>query len=246
METCPKCGKPNGFRTVHMFGRDVEIKQWCECVQNDWLKEASELEKVKEETRIRQLQSGVGAEYREYTFETATNNTYTRIAKRYCEKWQDMHSDNIGLILCGSPGTGKTFIAGCIANRLLHEHVPVLMDNFPKIISRLQTFGDSVNDFCREMDCYELVIIDDLGVERNTEFAKEMIYTIIDHRYTSGKPMIITTNISKQELLNPTSMELMRIYDRILQNSIPIEVKGENRRKKAAEDKLIKARNALL
>ena len=61
----------------------------------------------------------------------------TAKAKRYVEHWKDAARKNIGLLLFGDVGTGKSFLAGCIANALLEQDVPVLMTNFPTILNRM-------------------------------------------------------------------------------------------------------------
>jgi DNA replication protein DnaC len=79
-------------------------------------------------------------------------------------------------------------------------------------------------------------VIDDLGIERETEYAKEQVYNVIDSRYRANLPMIITTNLSIDKIKNPTDIENGRIYDRIIERCFPIEVKGQNRRHKAVRE----------
>ena len=87
-------------------------------------------------------------------------------------------------MLFGDVGTGKSFAAGCIANALLDRDVPVLMTNFPTILARLcGTFGEDRAAFLDSLGDYDLLIIDDLGAERNTEYALEQMFSIIDSRY---------------------------------------------------------------
>ena len=64
------------------------------------------------------------------------------------EHWEDAARKNIGLLLFGDVGTGKSFLAGCIANALLEQDVPVLMTNFPTILNRMTgLFGSERADF---------------------------------------------------------------------------------------------------
>ena len=112
------------------------------------------------------------------------------------ERWSEAFRDNTGLLLFGDVGTGKSFFAGCIANALLERDVPVLMTNFPSILNRLTgVFSEDRTDFIASLELYDLLIIDDLGVERSTEYAMEQMFYVIDSRYRSRKPMIITTNL---------------------------------------------------
>lgn len=82
---------------------------------------------------------------------------------------------------------------------------------------------------------YDLLIIDDLGVERNTEYAMEQMFHVIDCRYRSRKPMIITTNLKLEEIKNPPDLAHARIYDRILERCAPILFDGKNFREENAE-----------
>ena len=75
-----------------------------------------------------------------------------------------------------------------------------------------------------------LLIIDDLGVERDTPYVLETVYLVIDERYKSGKPFIITTNLSLEELRNPADLEHGRIYDRIMERCVPVAFSGKNYR----------------
>ena len=93
-----------------------------------------------------------------------------------------------GLLIWGDVGTGKSFFAGCIANALLEKGVPVLMTNFSRILNTLtgMHFEDR-NQFINNLNRYSLLIIDDLGMERNSDFALEQVFNVIDSRYRSKK-----------------------------------------------------------
>ena len=78
------------------------------------------------------------------------------------------------------------------------------------------------------LDDYSLLVIDDLGVERNTEYAMEQMFTVIDSRYRSKKPLIVTTNLKLEEIKNPPDLAHARIYDRILERCAPVLFSGKN------------------
>jgi DNA replication protein DnaC len=156
-------------------------------------------------------------------------------ARAYVENWKEAYKSNIGLLLFGDVGTGKSFFAGCIANALLDRDVPVLMTNFPTILNRLTgMFSEDRSEFIASFDEYDLLIIDDLGVERSTEYAMEQMFFVIDSRYRSRRPMIITTNLKLSELKNPPDLAHARIYDRILERCAPILFDGKNFREENA------------
>ena len=130
---------------------------------------------------------------------------------------------------------GKSFFAGCIANALLDRDVPVLMTNFPSILNRLTgVFAEDRAAFIASLDDYSLLVIDDLGVERNTEYAMEQMFTVIDSRYRSKKPLIVTTNLKLEEIKNPPDLAHARIYDRILERCAPVLFSGKNFREEGA------------
>lgn len=76
---------------------------------------------------------------------------------------------------------------------------------------------------------YELLIIDDLGAERSSEYALENVFSVIDRRYRSRRPLIVTTNLPLPRIKTETDIEKRRIYDRILEMCIPLKVDGESR-----------------
>ena len=95
-------------------------------------------------------------------------------------------------------------------------------------------FSEDRADFIASLELYDLLIIDDLGVERSTEYAMEQMFYVIDSRYRSRKPMIITTNLRLEEIKNPPDLAHARIYDRILERCAPILFAGKNFREENA------------
>ena len=171
----------------------------------------------------------------------------TAKAKRYVEHWEDAARKNIGLLLFGDVGTGKSFLAGCIANALLEQDVPVLMTNFPTILNRMTgLFGSGRADFLASLNAYDLLILDDLGAERGTEYALEQVFAVIDARYRSRKPLVVTTNLTLDALKHPDDLAHARIYDRILEICAPILFGGENLRVEKANETKTAARSLLL
>ena len=92
---------------------------------------------------------------------------------------------------------------------------------------------------------YQLLIIDDLGVERNSGYALEIIFSVIDRRIRSGRPLIITTNLPLKEIKSETMLDKRRIYDRILEMCTPMYVGGASKREAIASMKMEKAKTLL-
>lgn len=135
----------------------------------------------------------------------------------------------MGLLLWGPVGTGKSYIAGCIANALLEREITVKMTNFNTIIDDLFPMVDKA-EYIRALTGYELLILDDLGTERNSEYALGIVFSVIDRRYRSGRLLIVTTNLPLKQLKEESSLEKRRIYDRTLEMCVPEYVGGKNRR----------------
>ena len=193
----------------------------------------------------RRRKQGLRDEFiREFTFDRDNGrNPVMEKAQAYVDHWDEAYRNNVGLLLFGDVGTGKSFFAGCIANALIDRDVPVMMTNFPSILNWLTgTYGEERIEFISSLNDYELLIIDDLGVERGTGFALEQMFEVIDSRCRSRKPMIITTNLTLYEMRNPPDLAYARIYDRILERCAPILFDGENFRKQKAEENKSMAR----
>ncbi len=166
--------------------------------------------------------------------------------RRYVDRWEEMREDNIGLLFCGSVGTGKTFLADCIGTALLDKLVPVASTNFPRLLNLLQKTGDR-QQLLDRLSRYKLLILDDLGVERDSSYATEQVFNVIDARARSQLPIVITTNLTLDDLVSPSTMQFARIYDRVLE-LCPVKFKlvGESRRNGNAERRKAKARELLL
>ena len=159
-------------------------------------------------------------------------------AHRYVEQWQTVRTENLGLLLWGGVGTGKSFLAGCIANALMAQEVPVRMTNFAHILNELNNSFSGRNEVVDRLCRYPLLIIDDFGMERSTEYALEQIYNIVDSRYRSRKPLIVTTNLTLDEIRHPQDTAHARIYDRLLEMCVPISCIGVSLRRENAQEKL--------
>jgi len=157
-------------------------------------------------------------------------------AKKYAENFKDFRKDGTGLLFYGGVGTGKTYIAAAIANALVDEGISAMVTNFARIANKMQESFEGRQAYLDSLNRFELLVIDDLAAERKTEFMQEIVFNVIDARYRSGKPMIITTNLPIEELSKPQDDSEKRTFDRILERCFPIEVKGaSNRRRKIVE-----------
>ena len=152
---------------------------------------------------------------------------------------------NQGLLFYGDVGTGKTFAAACIANYLLAERTSVVMTSFVKLLNSMQSFKEDDEKLISRLNQAKLLIIDDLGAERGSDFTLEKVYNIIDSRYRARKPVILTTNLGLKEMKETTDIRYSRIYDRIFEVCYPMQFTGKSWRKAEAARRFDEMRDFL-
>lgn len=135
---CRNCHTPVQCR-VKLWGRDKIVPCLCRCQQEAMAEKKRQDELVERQRKIRQLKAtGIQEKHLlEWNFGVAEDNKDIQMAKRYVEQWKKVKAENLGLLLWGDVGTGKSFVAACIANALLDQGIPVLMTNFSKILNQM-------------------------------------------------------------------------------------------------------------
>lgn len=228
---CSTCGEPREFR-LNRFGHERVVGCICRC-QAEENKELTKRFDEEALDRRREICFG-NNKLKSATFKNddRSNPKISDAMRRYADKFDEFKALGKGLLLYGSVGTGKTFYSACIANELIEQGYKVLMTNFTTIINTLQSRFDGRQEYIDGLNKYDLLILDDLGVERNSEYMLEQVYNIVNERYKTGKPMIITTNLAIEELKAPKEIEKLRVYDRILERCHPVEIKGGSKRRK--------------
>ena len=185
---CGKCRKPKEAYfapdKAAVFGRDRHPAE-CDC-QRAAREEREAAEKRRrhfdtvEELKRRGFTDPT---MRDWTFENDNGrNPQAGIARRYVEHWEDMRADNIGCLFWGGVGTGKSYLAGCIANALMEKEIPVHMTNFALILNDLAASFEGRNEYISRLCRYPLLILDDFGMERGTEYGLEQVFHVIDSR----------------------------------------------------------------
>lgn len=237
---CGKCGSRKQLRVK--FGDKTHVVRCvCKCESKE-LEEKKRQEEYEEQMRrINRLKeaSMMDKKYREVTFDKyevrEENKKVFEMAKKYADRFQNMYKKNQGLLLYGPVGTGKSFTAACIGNYLLDNAKPVIMTSFVKILQDIWE-NDREAEYITILNSASLLIVDDLGTERETDYALEKVYNIIDSRVRANKPMIITSNLELNDMMECEDIRKKRIYDRILECCYPMYVGGKSfRMMKAAQ-----------
>lgn len=236
---CGKCNTPKQCRPMADVP-NFTPKCLCRCETEKRAREEQERKQAEIRLEIEHnRKAGIkDVKILQYTFENdkyPQSETSQRLRK-YCKEYKQAFDNNIGLLLWGNVGVGKSYYAGCIANYLLDHGIKVLCTTFPKILNGLFN-SDDKNDYINNIVSYPFLIIDDLGTERGTEYAVEQLFTLIDERYKSNKPTVITTNLNPRDMVDVEEIQYKRIYSRITEMCVPLYVKAEAQRTATAKTK---------
>ena len=230
---CGKCRTPKQHK-VTVFGAERTVFCLCKCAAEARRKEDEEYEKRQQLRRVRDLRQWgfTNDEMAQWTFEkdNHANPKLTSWARRYVRYFPNMLAKGKGVVLYGPVGTGKTFAAACVANALIDEGHPVLMTSFSRIGNVLQGKKNK-QEYLDEFGRYDLLVIDDLGAERNTSFMDEVVYNTIDTRYRQKKPLIVTTNYTRDEIDRASDVTNQRVFSRLFEMCTFMPVPGNDRRR---------------
>lgn len=233
---CGKCNSPKQCE-IRLNGRVLRPYCLCECeAKAVKLQEDSEkAENLKEEIERTRKSGFPDPELMQWTFaiDDRANEKASDISLRYCTHFLSMKEKGKGILYLGNCGTGKTFLAACIANELINQGFSVLMTNFSRLVNIIFGLKEGKQNYIDSLNSYDLLIIDDLGVERQSEYVAEIVQNIVDSRYRAGLPLIITTNLTPKDFSAESSdIAKSRLYSRISEMCLPVVVSGVDRRKK--------------
>lgn len=237
---CSNCGGALQRRLpTPLFGRDV-FPTTCKCRAELYEKERREQQERQHENTVKAYRSVCFHEKRmeKWTIENDDgSNLAMRFARNYVKDWDKVRKEGIGLLLWGGVGVGKTYMAACIANALIDQEKRVIMTDFSSI-SNISVFDSA--EYVRSLSSYDLLIIDDYGAERNSQFALQNVFDVINRRWESGKPLIVTTNLELDAIRTSSEGDITRarINDRLLEMCKPIHVVGESKRTESGKQKM--------
>lgn len=141
------------------------------------------------------------------------------------------------LLITGEAGTGKTFLANCIAKKLVDNGISVLYlsaIDFFELCKKYRLAGhDDMKEAETEMNFVinaECLILDDLGAETSSASTNSQLFNCIEKRFLRKHPTVITTNLSKEDIAVRYSD---RIRSRLLANYRYLKMPGDDNRMKA-------------
>lgn len=245
---CGKCHTPKQVE-VTICGKQVKPYCMCKCEEEAYKAQKEQISKAmhKEEIERNRTSDFLDLDVDKYGFAYDDNRhpVESERARSYVDNFDKMKELSTGLMFLGGTGTGKSFIAACIAKELIDKGYRCLMTNFPRIINELSGLYEGKQEYIDGLNRYDLLIIDDMAIERDTEYVAEIVHNIIDSRYRSGMPLIITTNLTIDEFTHPKDVRKARIYSRLKEMCVPIPLVGKDRRNEKAALKNAEVRKLL-
>lgn len=168
--------------------------------------------------------------YRNMTFDMddRPENLLSKAARAYAENFQPALEQH-GIMFTGNVGTGKTFYSCCIANAVIDRGCTAWVTTLQPLVRALCSY-ESAEKILKRIRDVDLLVLDDLGSTALNEFTTDKLFEIVDERYRSGKPLIVTTNLNPDEAWK-SSIGMRRIFDRLRERCRHVVVDGESRRR---------------
>ena len=224
----------------------------CRCAREAWEREQERRKRQDFAFRMKALTSEYGIQLRDtaqWTFDKDQfrSTQVSALCREYVNNWEEMRAANLGVLLYGPTGTGKTVYASCIVNALLEKQIPAALTTVPLLVGILQESRDR-SGLLAHLNRYRLLVLDDFGAERDTSYAEELLFNVIDARKSSGLPLVLTTNLDPNDMRKETrSLNRKRIYDRVLELCpILLRLSGESLRSTSATERTGKAQKLLI
>lgn len=241
---CGKCHTRKEYE-IDLLGAKRRVPVACKCAQEEMERKVKieKFQKRKNEIadHIAILQDMGAAIVPGHTF--AENDSMSRkntdTMTGYADHFRAAIEKNIGLMLYGNPGAGKTFYAECIANQVLEDGLFAWMTTIKGITEAMKLDkGENRKVLLHYIRNVDLLILDDFGAERDTPYMAEQVLEIINARSMAKLPLIVTTNLEPSIMAQEKEITYRRIYERVFEMCGPVRIEGETRRAGIASRKI--------
>lgn len=248
---CPYCGVLVPPLKVEVLGRTSWVQPVCKCEADLQKAELEVYKNAQREREVRELFSisELGDRFEQSSFDNFVSRPGTESAEKIARYYAD-NFDEFGLesiLLWGAPGNGKSHLAAAVHNHIRKQGKVVVFVSMPDLLNKIKaTFnkgnGETEQQILKALNTCDLLIIDDIGAEKTSEWVQEIIFLIIDNRYRRKKPVMATSNLEPKDLANRIGT---RSYDRIIEMSQPVENKATSYRREVAKGRLSKFNHLL-
>ncbi len=233
---CPNCGAD--IKPVYVPFLRHHIIPACACMVTAYEREEAERQAKEKQERINRIlsTSGLGERFKDCTFENwkqrkGAEKAY-RTARDYAGNLKDNITNGKGYIVFGGPGNGKSHLAAAVVNTAIRQGYTAIFERVPKLLVKIRaTYNSgtiSEGQIMRTLTDADLLVLDDAGAEKCTQWTEPTLYTIIDERYTNRKAIIVTTNAGLDELEQKIGFRAM---DRLLEMCVIVENQASSYRR---------------
>lgn len=225
---CEFCGA--ALEALTAF-QEVVISKPCDCSQAVLKREEEErieqsheaqkkaFQEKKLSDSIRKMFGELPERFRDRTFETFIENAQNRAALKDSKQFSSEFPNHSSLLFIGPVGTGKTHLAAAIAHEQIKKSRSVLFGTVPSLLSRIKaTYSDDHGTEQEVMSIFfrcSLLVLDDLGKEKVSEWVEERMYEIVNGRYERNLPIVITTNVGLKAVKDRYRMNGVAIVSRL-------------------------------
>jgi DNA replication protein DnaC len=211
---------------------DAEVAHPCEC-----------RERRATQARHRGVNQTLPARYRSVSFDAPPvsdmardfqSRTVVQQVRAYVDNLDDKIAEGRGLWITGDVGTGKTTLAMLVSRHAIEAGKSVAIYSLPRLLARIRrTYDadsreDSYLAFFDRLTSVDLLHLDDLGAEKQSDWVLEQLYAIVDERYQSQRAMLVTTNLVDVEELEKQVGE--RTVSRLAEMCEQLPLHGTDRR----------------
>lgn len=228
----------------------------CEASKKYWkqVEEEKKQEQIKAEIQRKNdvisklyANSKMNIRLKTYSFDNYKITSDNKKALNKTKEYTDNYIKNIekgSLFITGGVGTGKTHLAASIANELIKNEIPVVFGTLINLLNDIKdsysSDGEKEGYIIERYSKVNMLIIDDLGKERPSEWTLEKLFTIINNRYENNLPVIITTNYNRdklrERLANNKNYEIAdSIISRLYEMCKGIAIYGNDKRKELVQ-----------
>lgn len=222
----PKCDCGRIVR----FMPDGQAEPCRQCQPNQYRQAWREYEQTCRQKRVERLiqSSGFSPRYREKTFENfrieGPGETQMLQLRDRCRDFADNFEEHVKrgkwMLFYGPCGTGKGHLAAAIGNQIMRENKgAVLFRKYIELVSQIKTAWRGEGDLTETQiieatRACDLLILDEIGVQFDTNAERVLLYRILDYRYEHLRPMILTTNLTEKQLEKVAGVRVLdRLYE---------------------------------
>lgn len=240
---CPHCGKEKTWRQMFIEGQPLRCVIMCECevkaekAENERQKQREQQERI---DRIMGM-SNLGDRFRDASFDNWVHEELTEPVFKRMFQYADSFSrkTDAGICIYGRPGNGKSHLAAAVVNCVIKRGYTAVFIEAPELFRKIRATYNGDGDEAKIMhwlSVCDLLVLDDAGAEKPSDWVQEKCYQIINDRYKNHKPMILTTNTVDMSGLE--DVVGYRAYDRLVEMCVPVKNDGTSYRRKMAVRRL--------